>query len=616
MKSFMSASALAALAFGTAAVAQHTAPPAPPAPTMVPSPPVSPPPPPAAPVDVHTLRPAFVPLVAAPLDMAQASDPIWTAGERPAKNVIARLTLRPFETAIVDQDAGQGAGKKLVLLRAYSGDQTFFHTSDELAGTGPRRLYCADGEAVGERLRILCFEDREGDGLFESKAYGLGESGAKAEQLSIVGKSEPLPAPIRYRAAAAGEAPEYRAVFTNCARDHDRPRYSFGVEGGGRANFDALLQAMVENPNGGGSPEAQQRMSELAAALNSNSSGNCRISEKVREGEALYPAGLPEGNAVARLGELVIQVAPKEQGAAVRLLGLREPQRLYRMTYGTIPALEDSVTDKQRRLAISQKFDRPVIVTAGEAKVNEGRHEAGDVILEAGFRHGYMGVLTQDTVIRTLLSKRSLPQGTVLYGMPMSSQRVLTRYGMPVGGPVRAVPEADDVHLIWCVPVKDEEKWTATCLPTDSTGRYTILKGQRPAFAVTGLSYAAGTSSNEGEVPVRLQDSNFARPLSYRFRIKTLGPAEIVLTQETLFGDEIVDSRDERIPRATGQVSGLLFSDGVISFTAVEGAPNAVMVKTEIPFRADVAPSVGSGIIDMAAVRRQAAARAAAPASD
>ena len=50
----------------------------------------------------------------------------------------------------------------------------------------------------------------------------------------------------------------------------------------------------------------------------------------------------------------------------------------------------------------------------------EWRKVAGDTILTAPFKHGYMGVLTEDTVIRTLFSKRSLPKGTLLYGVPMS----------------------------------------------------------------------------------------------------------------------------------------------------------------------------------------------------
>lgn len=172
------------------------------------------------------------------------------------------------------------------------------------------------------------------------------------------------------------------------------------------------------------------------------------------------------------------------------------------------------------------------------------------------------------------------------------------------------MPSAEEVNLAWCVPVKDAEKWSATCLPTDSDGRYTILKGQQPPFEVTRLSYLAGTSTKEGEVPVRLQDGDFGRPLSYRFRIKTLGPAEIVIAQETMFGEELVGSRDHHIPRMAGQVSALIYADGAVSFSSVEGFPNAVMVKREIPFRSDVAPTINSGIVDMAAVRRQAEARA------
>lgn len=597
MKILTKASALAALGLASATLAQPAAVPASPAPAAASQPPL----------DVHSLRPAFVPLVAAPLDTTQASDPIWVTGTRPAHNLIARLTLKPVAAAVVEQDAGQGAGKKLVLVRAYTGDQSGFGVTNDLPGG--QHLYCADGAAVGERNRILCLEDRNGDGTFDHRAYGLGEMGAKAEQLSILARSEPLTTPLRYRVAAVGETPEYKTAFANCGKDHDRPRYSFGIERIGATESNALLQAMIDAGAAGrnGTRLQPQRLNELLAL----SSSSCRDAEKVKGGEPLYPAAVADGVAVARLGELVIQVGPKEQGAPVHLLGLREPQRLYRISYGAVPALSEGATNQQKQLAILQKFDRPVIVTAGHATVAEGRHGVGDVVLTAPFRHGYMGVLTQDTVIHTLLSKRALPKGTVLYGMPMSSRRVTTMYGMPMGSSGPAVPEADAVHLTWCVPVEDEGKWTATCLPINTDGRYTILKGQTPAFAVTGLRYGVGTTTNEGEVPVRLQDGEFGKPLSYRFRIKSIAPGEIVLTQETLFGDAVVDSRDEHIPRSAGQVSGLAFSEGILSFSEIAGTADAVSVKQETPFKTGVSPEIRSGIINLAVVRRPAPLRSA-----
>jgi hypothetical protein len=583
MKIITSAPLLAALAAASASFAQIAVPPAPAAPQT-------------AEPDIHSLRPAFVPLVALPLDLSQASDPIWATGDRPARNTIAKLALKPLETVVVEQDAGQGAGKTLVLLRAIAGDPDRYITRLAI-GSGAQRIYCADGAALGETGRIPCFEDRNGDGALESRVFGLGESGARAEQLSILARSEPLPAPLRYRPAAAGEAPEYAAIVANCGKDHDRPLYSIrrGDDAGG-VDITSALAAMLGSSPGGASPPSS--MAELSAALG-GLSGNCRSAERVREGEPLHPGSVPKGGAVARLGELVIAIGPKEEGAAVRLLGLREPDRLYRLSYANVQPVSESPTARQKALALEQKFDRPVIMTAGSAEASEGRKAAGDTVLTAGFKHGYMGVLTEDTVIRTLFSKRSLPKGTLLYGVPMSSRVVRSYGGMPLPRINPGIPEPDDVALVWCVPVQDGEEWSATCLPREgASGRYTLLKGQRPAFEVTGMRYAAGTASNEGEVPVTAQEGDFGKPLAFRFRIKSVSAGEIVLTQDTMFGDAVVNSKELRIPRIAGRLSGLSFGGGMIVFTDVEGASDAVTVKQVRPVRIGAAARAESGTLN------------------
>lgn len=588
MKIITSAPLLAALAAASASFAQTAAPPVPaPPPTSGAE---------AAELDIHSFRPAFVPLVALPLDTAQASDPIWVTGERPARNTIAKLSLKPLETVVVEQDAGQGAGKKLVLLRAVAGDPTRYITKLAV-GAGAQRIFCADGAALGDAGRISCFEDRDGDGAFENRAFGLGESGAKADQLSILAKWAPLPAPLRYRPAAAGEVPEYKAIVANCGKDHDRPLYSVRLaDGGGGADISSALAAMLGSAPGAGAPPPRS-MAELNATL-AGLGTNCQSAQRVREGEPLHPGSVPKGGAVARLGELVIAIGPKEEGAAVRLLGLREPDLLYRLSYANVLPVAESPTVRQKALALEQKFDRPVVMTAGAAEVSEGRKTAGDTILTAPFKHGYMGVLTEDTVIRTLFSKRSLPKGTLLYGVPMSSRVERSYGGVPLPSINPGIPEPDNVALVWCVPVQDGEEWSATCLPREgSSGRYTLLKGQRPAFEVTGMRYAAGTASNEGEVPVTAQDGDFGKPLAYRFRIKSVTDSMIMLTQDTMFGDAVVNSREIPIPRMAGRLSGLSFAGGMITFAAIEGATDAVTVKQVRPVRTGAPARSEQGIL-------------------
>ena len=561
-------------------------PPAPPPPQIrIPGPPVSPPQP--ADSDIHALRPAFVPLVALPLDTAQASDPIWIRGERPASNVVARMTLRPLETVVVERNVGQGSGRKLVLLRALAGEQARYRIVSD-AGSGKQRIYCADALALREYGRIPCFEDRDGDGALESRIYGLGEAGDKAEQLSILGKAFPMSEPVRYRPAAADEVRESAAAMINCGKGHERPWWRL-----------APVPAAGSRPAADLTPEQDAQLrSEISSAVQ-RSSGSCEPAERVRQGDPLHPGTVPKGGAVARMGEFVVSIGSKEEGAPVRLLGLVEPDRLYRHYFGGFQRASGGATWKQKALALQQKFDRPVLQTAGTAEVNEGRRVVGDIVLTVGFRHGYMGVLTEDTVIRTLFSKRSLPKGSVLYGVPMSYSTTLSYGGKPLHLPtIGGTPEPDSVRLVWCVPVQDEAQWTATCLPHQGAAdRYTLLKGQKPAFEVTGFTFAANQASNAGAVPVEMQDGDFGRPLSWRFRIKEIAPATLVLSQETMFGDEMISSKDVRISRPSGWTAALLISGGAVIFEEIAGAADAVTVKRGGALRIGLEPRIEAGLL-------------------
>ncbi len=535
-------------------------------------------------VGVQDLRAVNVPLVMTPLDTAQKSDPIWAKGDRPKDNFIAVVSLRPVAGVLADEEFGQGAGKPLLLAVRGAG----FDNVEELPEDGKERFYCTTGKA--ERAgKIVCLQDADGDAKFETVAVGLGEAGAAVEQLAILGKAEPLPKPVAYRPAPAEALPSFAAEYRNCGKDHDRPRYSLGVKRPGMDIKELLEMRADRNTD----PAQLRAMVERLSLMRSGAP--CVAGEPVGDGEAIRPAAVPKGGVAARLGELVIAVGPKHD-AAVQLVGLRTPGRLYRIDMGAVKELAGHLTAKQNVLAIQQKFDRPVLMTTAAATVHEGERAVGDLLLEAGFEHGYMGVLTQDTKIRTLLTSRSLPKGTMLYGMPMSMERVMTMNGVPMPSlPRTGLPSAEDVRLVWCVPVEDEGKWTATCLP-DQGANYTLLKGQRPAFEVTSLRYSAETSSNDGPPPVERQTGDFGAPLGYRFKLKSLGEAEIVVTRETMFGEAVVHSRDHVVPRVKGGRSGLVFGSGGLVLTD-GSAPDTIKVRKLGEFKPGVDARVSSGLL-------------------
>jgi hypothetical protein len=518
---------------------------------------------------LREFRAANVPLVAQPLDLSQKSDPIWVKGERPAGNVIARLALKPVEAIVVTDDVGQGPGQPILAALALTGEAAFYIRAADLHGFRTQRLYC--GATPAGTFKILCLEDRDGDGRLDHGMPGVAEAGVGVEQLSLVGKAEPLPRPVAYRPARPDEVKPVTVAYRNCARDHDRPAFTVGTEA---AAPSPQVMAMMARLN----PVQRAQVEALMA----RTASPCTPGEPVPAGSADYLGSAAPGAVLARLGELVIEVGPKKAGAPVRLLGLRTPDRLYRLDRGALVELAAHVTPKQNSLAVFKKFDRPVLMISGPVEVAEGVRGAGDAVLTASVEHGYMGELTQETTIRTLFSTRSLPKGTMLYGIPMSTRVVTTRNGVPVGGFGAAQqPNADDLNLAWCVPVEEQGEWTATCLPTNGAS-YTLLKGQRPAFEVRRLSYAATTTTNPGRAPVVEKRGSFGRPLQHRFTIQAVTPTRITVTQDTLYGGVAVNRNTHQLARIAGKPSALLFGGGTLTFA--DAGAGKVLVKRHDAF--------------------------------
>ncbi|WP_129794115.1 hypothetical protein [Sphingosinicella sp. CPCC 101087] len=549
--------------------------------------------------DIGQIRAAAAPLVALPLDLTQASDPIWVRGERPSANLIAAMRLRPIGAVAVEQDLGQGEGP-LILWKAVTGDLESFVSEGGLVEAADERLYCADGPGPKRIASIICLIDDDGDGRFEAEAKGLGETTPRVAELSLVGPSSPLPEPIPYRAASEDELPGIDVEYRNCARDHDRPRFNLGARSDAPVLTPAEIRAVTPDALRN-DPELARRMMEMAARIRTGGL-ECRRAESLEEGNALHPGNLERGAVAARLDELLIAVGPRDDGAPVRLLGLRNPKRLYRLSGIAVAPLSEGMTSRQNSLAVAQRFERPVLMLAAAPDVSEGTRAAGDVLFTADLRHGYMGVLTQDTVIRTLFSSRSLPAGTALYGIPMGSRRITTVNGVPVRGGAQREPGPDDVRLVWCAPVEDEGRWTATCLPSQPD-RYTLLRGQTPAFEVRSFSYAAGTSTNDGPVPVVQRDGDFGRPLRYRFTLQAVEAERVVVTKETLFGEEVVHSRPIHVPRHPDRVGAIGLAGGIVSLAV--GTDGGVQVRQVRDFTVggDVL-AVDAGLVPEAAAPR------------
>jgi hypothetical protein len=528
---------------------------------------------------------------------------------RPAR-LLAKVSFRPLDAVAIDTGAPGPLKGPLVLWRAITGSNARFATVPEIRQAKDGRTYCARPDAL--KGAFLCFVDADENGSFEKIARGTGERAPGIARLTILGPGEALPKPLAYRTARPDGIEAIAASVVNCAKDHDRPRYA--VQLVQPKPSEEQIAAIADQLGG------TNRAAAMAAArrLASRSMGvaTCQESEPIGASDYGFPATpLRKDGFAVRMDELVVEVGAKDDGAPSRLLGVRNADRLYRVNGAGVALLSDTLTDAERELEIRQKFDKPVLMTAAGAQVNAGVHGAGDVIATLPVSHGYMGVLTADTTIRTILSSRSVPAGTVVYGVPMSSRITVTRNGIPMGPWETPKPTVDNFNLVWCLPVEDEGRWSATCLPIGGAG-YTILKGQQPAFHVSGLSYAADTSTNDGQPPVREQAGSFGKPLVLRLRLKSVNAGQIAVTQETVFGDVVVSTRDWFVPRLPGKPSGLVIGGGVIGLSPASGASDRIEVAAVKPIEAgEDATRVDSGLLreNLAAPAEEIGGEAATP---
>jgi hypothetical protein len=557
---------------------------------------------------VRGLRYASMPLVAE-LERGAPADPIWVRGPKPGANRVAQIRLRPLEAVVVEADLGQGAGRPLVMSLALVGEPSSLTSTSSAAAHSGERFYCGLGVGEGYWGRILCLADADRDGRFESRAPGFGEAIADPRQLSVVGRSEPLPAPIAYRPARAEEVPVTPASYRNCLRG-ERPWLSVQMERSGGAMTPAAIRG-TSAADLRSDPALLARVLDEVVVLRGPIGAVCDRAERVRAGEPLAD-GLAAGESAVRFQELVVAVGEAPRGqttAAARVIGLRDPERLYRLVGSGVMPLSKDLTPRQHNLAVAQRFDRPVLMLAAEPAVNSGRHGEGDILFSADLRHGYMGVLTAESRTDALFRTRSVPAGTIVYGIPMASVRVTMMNGRVISESAPR-PGLAGMRLVWCVPLESEEGWSATCV-LQREGSYSIVRNRTPAFEVGNISYSVGTASTSGEIPVEERSVNFPQPLRYVIRLVNVEAMTFEIAHETMFGDRVVNSRTYQLPRAGFRPTEISFAGGAVALVPVEDG--SVEVRPLRPFR------VGANALDLRVEKpaepKQAAPEPAAPLS-
>lgn len=486
-----------------------------------------------------------VPLVLGGIDVGQSSSTLWAKGDQPGNPLLANITLRPVQAAMLDAGAGTGA-KDGILWRAFAGGGIGVMHSDELRLNSGPHTYCG---VMPGRSGMACFTDQDADGSFDHVAQALAERGTKPYHVTIAKGAQALPTPLAYHVLPDAQRPVVTVALKNCAKDYDRPR------------FTALSTDDRDLPTLASGFVWQAKDSSFAA---------CRRGSRM-DSVPGSPVAAPDGGYIAQIGPLAFTVGPKKD-PRLTLVGPVDRQGLYRLEGANLVSLDIGHTPDQAHLLAAKKFPYPVMMTDAGAAIREGLVPVGEPLATIPFHHAYRGRLTQDISISTLFGKRSLPAGTVVYGFPAQSRLTMTVNGMPN---IETVGDEQyrniRLELTWCAPVHGTapEKpkpdavgrggWSAACIPYSSLGNHTIIADMQPAFFVMGVAYNAATSSNDGPPPIRREDAiTFEQPLKLVYAYTGRDGDFVTLAEQVTYGGELTSSKTIRLYAPAGRVGAIV----------------------------------------------------------
>ncbi|MCY1672911.1 hypothetical protein OVA07_18065 [Novosphingobium sp. SL115] len=491
---------------------------------------------------VQAIRDAMivdVPLVLDKVEPGDGEGLLWVRGDAPADRTFTRFYVKPMQVAMLEVN-----GAQTLLWRAFPGGLVSAMRSGQLDLVRAPRYFC---QAASDRAPAACLVDENADGQFDHAAEAIAERGTKPYHLTVMKASRKLDQPLPYRIAPDDQRPAVTIDLENCARDHDRPRFA---------------ARSIDDSNA-------ERFQPFGWMEKDSSLSSCRRSRRLDS----VPAGAtppPPGGFVAQLGPFAFTIGEKKN-PRFALAGPVDPQALYRIEGNSLVELSVGFTPDQARLVALKKFPYPIMMADDGATIASGTVAKGAAIASVPFHHAYHGRLTQDVMVSNLFGKRSVAAGTVVYGFPAKSSLTFTRNGIP------SLPNLGDedfrqidLELTWCTAVHREtgpkdkpdpvgrNGWSAACLPYSKLGNHTVLTDLQPAFGISGVSYNASTSSNDGAPPVERDDERgFDKPLRLEYVFEAREGEFIALREEIRFGDEVTSSKPQKIyaPQGTAAIT-------------------------------------------------------------
>ena len=482
-----------------------------------------------------------VPFVIDDIDPSGSSDTLWVKGDQPENSLLARFSIKPAQAAsLVVDPSGQSNG---ILWRAFAGGGVNLLRSDELDLKGLPRYFCGSGR---DPRSLACYIDEDGNGSFEGVAEAIPERGAKPYHITIIKAPKPLDNPLAYKIIPDEQRPVITIELRNCGKDYDYPRF-VAVSKEDRA---APVMPTVFGWH--------DKHSSFAL---------CRRGRQI-DASPDDQIAIPNGGYLAQIGPLAFTVGPKQK-PTLALIGPADPVALYRLEGASLVDIRIGRTPNQAQLLAAKKFPYPMIMANEGASIQNGMLVVGGRLATVPFHHAYRGKLIRDVTISTLFGKRALAAGTIVYGFAAQSRITRTVRGIP---DMQSVGDDDyrkiNLELTWCAPVRGpmptkeapkavgKNGWSAACIPHSALGNHTIIADMQPAFAVTGVSYSATTSSNDGAPPIQRSDETaFDAPLRVDYIYQGRDAEFISLQEEIYFGAELTSSRPNKVYAPSGVVA-------------------------------------------------------------
>lgn len=274
---------------------------------------------------------------------------------------------------------------------------------------------------MGQIGVFSCFQDRDGDGAFETEYLGHGASDVRITLMSI--DSAKARSPLPFRSARTEELPLFHVGYISCGRTAEKTAADvvdlrFGTY---LRHADAKL--------------AISACSEVATLL------------ETRDGEKIY-----------RVGRFTLGVREVDGALQSRLIeGIPPGTLLAHLRYNR-PLLDatETATEIVEREKPTLYLDS-IPHTADTVK-------AGENILEARVAHGITGRLRTDIKVRGWGARIAFTAGTPVFGVPMTQSSAYRE---------------SDTSMTWCVPGRDSKKQLQTHCFT-GPGAYAVLRSFTP----------------------------------------------------------------------------------------------------------------------------------------